>query len=97
MYGLAIIDCAGICGGASHFGDINQDYVLDSTDYFSYLDLLSNGPQNISSCLDLDGNGKLTVYDALLVADCLDNYNENDPLHNHCPFPKSKLDRQAEA
>ena len=91
-YGPATVDCAGICGGISHYGDINQDFVLDSLDFATYLDYLSNGGIDSSPCIDLDGSGYISIYDAILLRECLVGYDENNPLHNHCLFPNSIID-----
>jgi len=87
-FGPAVEDCNGVCGGQAHYGDANEDLKLNSTDIDDYLILLENKSE-ASPCTDLDGNGLLTIYDAVLLDDCLYTYDENDPLHNHCLFPYS--------
>ncbi|MEE9371994.1 MAG: lysyl oxidase family protein [Saprospiraceae bacterium] len=96
-FGDAIEDCDGICGGIAHYGDINRDNVLDSMDYWDYLLALEDKGVTPNNCNDLDGNGMLTVYDAILIADCIKYYDESDPIHNHCLFPKSLFDNQSKA
>jgi len=82
------VDCEGICGGAAHYGDINQSGTIDEFDVEDYLSASLNGA-SVSNCLDLNSDGNITLYDAALIAQC---YNQNGEIdesmfHQHCLFP----------
>jgi hypothetical protein len=88
--GAAIPDCNGICGGPGMYGNINGDLVLDSVDVLEYANTLEDNTTAATTCLDLNGDGELTVYDAALTMWC-----NNTPHHPHpagsnfndCNFP----------
>jgi len=86
-FGPAELDCAGICGGMEHFGDIDMDGEIANSDIEFYLSEIGNGVIEATNCSDLDGNGVLTVYDASLLEECLSEYNPDDLTHQHCLFP----------
>lgn len=86
-FGPAIEDCNGDCGGMAHFGDIDLDQEISTSDVDTYLSEIGNGVVTATSCSDLDGNGVLTVYDACLLEECLSDYDGTEPWHQHCLFP----------
>jgi len=90
-YGNAQTDCAGICKGSSITGDVNGNGMQDLQDAEKYVTLLLGNDLEPSPCTDLDADGKITVYDAVLFANCI-NYGNAHPhtdgsTHNHCEFP----------
>jgi len=89
--GNSRIDCNGVCGGDTHYGDIDEDGTVDSLDLLDYKQKLKDGVMPTGSCYDLTGDQKITSYDVLLLQDCLRSspYDENSDNHTHCDFPKS--------
>lgn len=87
--GDAVVDCNGECGGQAHFGDLDATGELEQGDLDMYLDLLSNKGQLSGPCGDVNGDGKLSIYDAALVQECLQEKLDNagNPFHTHCTFP----------
>ena len=96
VFGTRLKDCEGICGGPSHFGDMNSDFNLDNEDLKLYLDLFHDGGVEVSTCNDLNGDSLLTVYDFLLLKDCLKDYTDSGTTHDHCIFPKNIIDNESE-
>lgn len=82
-------DCNGVCGGDAHWGDLDGSGALETGDLESYLDLLVNKMTDSELCLDLNGDGRLSIFDADLVGKCLQETidNETNPFHEHCSFP----------
>lgn len=87
--GLSSIDCKGVCGGDAHWGDVDGTGDVELSDLEGYLDLLVNKITGSESCLDLNDDGKLSIYEADLIAECLqiDAANIDNPFHEHCSFP----------
>ena len=83
------IDCNGECGGTAHPGDLDGTGELEMTDYQIYLDLLSNKAPLEGPCQDMNADGNLSLYDALLVRECLDEKEReiDNPFHEHCTYP----------
>ncbi|NNE14421.1 MAG: T9SS type A sorting domain-containing protein [Saprospiraceae bacterium] len=88
-YGEAEIDCNGVCGGNAEFGDVNADGILDDSDVDIYLDLITNKQTDNLPCLDLNGDVGLSIYDALLLQECIfiNEEEAGNPFHTHCFFP----------
>lgn len=82
------IDCEGICGGDSHFGDINQNGTIDENDVEDYLNAALN-QMPATNCNDLNADGNITLYDAALLDQCYDENGTIDEtmFHQHCLFP----------
>ncbi len=91
IYGRALRDCEGVCGGTRLRGDRNMDQVFDQMDIQTYLDdILDN--QAASACNDLFNDEKLDIYDAALLHDCVVNglaheHEGGSAAHDHCYFP----------
>ncbi len=90
-YGNALPDCAGICNGEGIMGDVDQNGAQSMNDAHRYITLLLGNDLEPSSCSDLSGDGKISVYDAALLSSCL-NYgathqHQGAGTHNHCKFP----------
>ena len=90
-YGDVTPDCEGVCGGTAIAGDINNSAIQDRTDVQTYLSEILDGEMAVSPCNDLNGDDKLTVYDAALLSDCINfsqgHLHPNNDIHSHCEFP----------
>ena len=84
--GFAKVDCEGICGGSSHFGDIDQNGHIDSVDLDRYKSILQDELFDASPCIDLDQDDVVSIYDLFLLETCISRSEED---HVHCDFPKS--------
>lgn len=90
-YGNATIDCEGTCGGAVLRGDLDQNGSQELADAYAYAGYALDGDLEATDCNDLNGDGKITVYDASLLANCY-NYgtlhqHTGGGAHDHCNFP----------
>ena len=94
--GEAVMDCEGVCGGSAHFGDLDGTGELESSDLDLYVDMLSEGISSSSPCLDLNADGRLTIFDAALIDECIVEKidNEDNPFHTHCSFPNGSDNAQ---
>jgi len=90
-FGSTEVDCNGVCGGNSHFGDINNDGTTSEDDFLSYKQKMKDNDLPPDPCFDLDASGDISIYDLILLEDCISNNttSESNPLHTHCDFPKS--------
>lgn len=91
IYGKSEIDCKGECNGPAMRGDLDEDGVLSSQDRYEYAD---QALEHIAptDCSDLNADGSITVYDAMLITDCMlygnDHVHEDGTAsHDHCTFP----------
>ena len=87
--GTAEMDCNGLCNGPGIYGDAYNDAQLNSQDVSTYMDFIEGGlPPSI--CYDLNGDARISVYDASLVNWC-QRGNPSNPasIHNHCNFPRN--------
>ncbi len=66
-------------------GDWNQDTLRTADDTQGYLATANTDDGDASSCLDLDGNGSINVYDAALLQEC--TLHQDDPQHWIQAFP----------
>lgn len=94
-YGNVQIDCNGECGGTALRGDINQDGAQEMLDAQEYVLETLAGDISPTACNDLNADGAITVFDASLLASCI-NFGTNHPhigngTHNHCNFPSGVL------
>ncbi len=92
--GAAIADCNGICAGSGIYGNLNNDMVLDTVDVMEYAHLLENNPAGSTLCNDLNGDGELSVYDAVLAQWCINTPHHPHPAgsnFNDCNFPRNIL------
>lgn len=92
IYGKAEIDCKGECNGPAMRGDLDEDGSLSSIDRFMYADQALEKVA-ASACSDLNTDGQITVYDAMLLTDCMlngdDHFHEDGTAaHDHCTFPR---------
>lgn len=90
-YGSAQPDCEGNCGGTTMMGDLDANGLQEMYDAESYVTHILNADLSPTPCNDLNADSMLTVYDAALMASCL-NYginhvHEDTGPHDHCSFP----------
>ncbi|MBX2979319.1 MAG: hypothetical protein KF905_08500 [Flavobacteriales bacterium] len=96
-YGDARLDCLGNCNGTVKMGDLNNDGQHTQPDAQEYVFAILGNDITPTACNDLNDDGRITVTDAALLANC---YNEQDVhdqsphvLHYHpwCDFPRGWL------
>ncbi|MCO6490190.1 MAG: T9SS type A sorting domain-containing protein [Phaeodactylibacter sp.] len=90
-YGNVQLDCNGDCGGLALHGDLDlngQQEIADAREYAVQILAQDIAP---APCNDLNADGAVTVYDAALLASCI-NYgtahtHQGYGVHDHCNFP----------
>ena len=90
-YGNTLIDCEGVCNGTALSGDVDQNGIQEMRDVDQYLLQILIHDLAPSPCYDLNADSLINVYDASLLANCL-NYGAAHQhtgygAHNHCLFP----------
>ncbi len=85
VFGNAQPDCNGVCNGQALHGDWNQDTLRNEADALGYLAAANVNGGDASTCLDLDGDGTINVYDAALLQEC--NIYQNSPQYWIQSFP----------
>jgi len=95
LYGNAQIDCTGECGGTAVRGDLNESGTQEMLDAQQYVTEILGEDISPTPCNDLNADDTITVYDAALLASCV-NYGTNHPhegsgAHDHCNFPGGVL------
>ena len=90
-YGTARFDCAGVCNGTAIRGDLDDNGIADMQDAQQYIVRMLGNDVQVEPCTDLNADGQITVYDALLLANCV-NFGATHPhpdgsAHDHCLFP----------
>lgn len=91
IYGKAEIDCKGDCNGTALRGDLDGDNELSGLDRVLYADQALEEIE-ATSCSDLNSDGRITVYDAAMLTNCMlygDDHTHVDgtAAHDHCTFP----------
>ncbi|MBK8558094.1 MAG: T9SS type A sorting domain-containing protein [Lewinellaceae bacterium] len=88
-FGASQPDCNGICNGPSLIGDWNQDTLRNTADLDAYLVTALTTNSMAASCVDLEVNDTIDVYDAALLQECL--LHADDPQYwgtrFACQFP----------
>ena len=82
-------DCAGNCPGFLVKGDLDQDGEVDADDPLLYADLLIDGVESSAPCVDLNGDGTLSITDVALAADCAHlghNHLGDNGVEDHCDW-----------
>jgi hypothetical protein len=95
LYGDTQVDCTGECGGTVVRGDLDANGTQEIVDAQQYVSGILGNDLSPTSCNDLNADDKITVYDAALLASCM-NYGESHPhegsgAHDHCNFPSGVL------
>ncbi|MFN3529024.1 MAG: lysyl oxidase family protein [Bacteroidia bacterium] len=92
LYGTAVLDCEGVCGGSAIAGDINGDSIRNSQDVTSLLSGILQQNLSYSFCRDMSGDSTLNIWDAVLLGNCL--------LHSgsgsSCDFPRGLYNQNQE-
>ncbi len=91
MYGNAQLDCEGNCNGSAKRGDLDVNGLANNTDVELYLDHSVKNNLNSTTCNDLSADGKIDVWDAGLLMNCLQNGASNN---SECIFPNSIVNTQ---
>ncbi len=94
-YGLTIIDCEGNCGGTTLHGDLDNNESQEIEDAEAYVNDILGNDITATPCNDLNGDGRISVYDAALINNCV-NYTSGHihtggVAHEHCEFPTGLL------
>ncbi len=91
VYGSAQPDCTGTCNGGILTGDLNSDGVQAMEDAQNYVTQILGNDITPTPCNDLNADNQITVYDAALMASCINlgvaHQHAETNLHNHCDFP----------
>ena len=91
LYGNVMPDCEGVCGGNALRGDVNNSQDQTTADVQTYFSAILEDEVEVTPCNDLNGDNQLTVYDAALLADCINfeqgHLHPNNEVHRHCEFP----------
>ena len=95
LYGDTQIDCTGECGGTTIRGDLDENGAQEMIDAQNYVTNILGEDISPTPCNDLNGDEEITVYDAALLASCV-NFGVNHPhegsgAHDHCNFPGGVL------
>lgn len=92
-FGTHIMDCSGDCNGLRMKGDLNIDTALSVVDVNQYLDGIVSNVMLSTTCNELTGDNRITVYDAARLNACIRNNDSthmhigNGGNHAHCNFP----------
>ncbi|MCB0598145.1 MAG: T9SS type A sorting domain-containing protein [Lewinellaceae bacterium] len=90
-FGNVRLDCNGECGGLALHGDIDQNGQQEIMDSRQYAVQILAGDITPAPCNDLNADGAITVYDAALLASCINfgtaHQHQGNGVHNHCNFP----------
>ncbi len=91
LYGDAQPDCTGACDGIVLMGDLNANEMQEMDDSENYVTSILGNDISPTVCNDLNADGNISVYDAALLAGCLNlgNTHSHDVggVHDHCSFP----------
>jgi len=88
IFGSALIDCEGNCDGSALRGDINKDGILDIQDTENYAFTSLDEEAEATLCNDLNDDGIINVYDAVLENYCYRSTEVTIPNNDYwCTFP----------
>ena len=91
LYGNAQPDCTGECGGTTLMGDLDANAIQEMDDAENYVISILGDDITPTACNDMNADDDITVYDAALLAGCLNlgNSHTHDQggIHDHCSFP----------
>ena len=93
IYGSAQPDCSGVCNGGTIMGDLDANGAQEIVDAQTYVSMILGDDIIANSCNDLNDDGDITVYDATLMASCLNfggsHWHPDGGSHDHCIFPEN--------
>ena len=93
---MLILDCEGVCNGTAIRGDVDANGLQDMADAESYVNYILAHDIEPTTCNDLNADDAISVYDAALLANCL-NYGASHVhtgeggIHDHCSFPSGTI------
>lgn len=91
LYGSLVPDCRGECGGTAVRGDLNENGLQEILDAEDYVAAILASDTDVTPCNDLNGDGDISVYDASLLASCINfgriHNHPGEGAHDHCNFP----------
>jgi hypothetical protein len=94
-YGAAQEDCTGECGGSVLRGDIDANGAQEIVDAQEYVMHILADDIEPTPCNDLNADGRISVYDAALLASCVNygvaHWHPDVGSHDHCRFPAGVL------
>ncbi|MES2515434.1 MAG: lysyl oxidase family protein [Bacteroidota bacterium] len=88
QFGNAAVDCNGVCNGTAKMGDLNNSGTQQLVDGQLYVNKILNTTITPNSCNDLNNTGTITVWDAALMANCVNHGAGNN---TKCLFPRGNL------
>lgn len=95
LYGDTQIDCTGECGGITIRGDLDENGAQEMIDAQNYVTNILGEDISATPCNDLNADEEITVYDAALLASCVNfgvsHPHEGSGAHDHCNFPGGVL------
>ncbi len=86
LYGNAVVDCEGDCGGSALRGDVDLNQLIETNDGDGYVNGIVNSSIAVSPCKDISDDGIISVWDAGLAINCALN---GGPNNNNCEFPNT--------
>lgn len=90
-YGNAQPDCTGTCGGHALRGDLDGNARQNISDAHAYVTRSLGKDIFPTPCNDLNADGEITVYDAALLTQCVNqrsaHTHDGAASHDHCNFP----------
>lgn len=86
--GNAAVDCNGTCNGTAKMGDLNNNGTQQLVDGQMYVSQILNNAITPTSCNDLNNTGSITVWDAALIANCV---NHGSSINTKCLFPRGNV------
>ncbi|HEY0977988.1 MAG TPA: lysyl oxidase family protein [Flavobacteriales bacterium] len=93
-FGSVKEDCTGTCSGAAKTGDLSANGIQDQPDAQEYVQRILGNDIDAEPCTDLNNDGRISVVDAALMANCYNQQHAHDQqehvLHYHpwCEFPR---------
>lgn len=75
IYGPAQPDCEGTCNGIRKAGDLDVNYVYETSDVNTYLTNIAANTATLTPCTDLVADNEINVYDAIMLNACIQENN----------------------
>lgn len=88
LFGNSSVDCNGTCNGTTKMGDLNNNGTQQLVDGQLYVSQILNNSISPTSCNDLNNTGSITVWDAALLANCV---NHGSSINTKCLFPRGNV------
>lgn len=88
LFGNSAVDCNGTCNGTAKMGDLNNNGIQQLVDGQLYVNKILNNTITPTSCNDLNNTNSITVWDAALLANCV---NHGSSINTKCLFPRGNI------